>query len=180
LDPNATGVLVIGFNQGTKLLSTLVNDTKEYIADVQFGIETDAYDITGKVIDNKPYSHITLESIKLALEYFKNIDYQQVPPMFSAKKIQGVKLYELARANKTIERKPVLVKINSYDLIEYTNGVLKVRLNVSKGFYVRSFAHDLGQYLNSCATLSELRRTKSGKFDIENSIALDILLKDNL
>jgi tRNA pseudouridine55 synthase len=99
--------------------------------------------------------------------------------MYSAKKVQGVKLYELARANKTIDIKPVLVKINSCEIINFNNHILRICINVSKGFYVRSFAHDLGLYLNSCATMGDLRRTKSGQFAIENSITLDNLLKDN-
>jgi tRNA pseudouridine55 synthase len=180
LDPNATGVLVIGYNAGTKLLTNLINHDKEYIADIQFGIQTDSYDITGKVVKTKPYDHIKLEHIKKTLDEFKNNDYWQTPPAFSAKKIKGQKLYELAHAQKTIPNiPPQLTKLIDYQIISYQNGVLKVKLTVSKGFYIRSLANDLGIKLNSYGVLTELQRTRSGEFDIKNSIPLDKLLKDN-
>jgi tRNA pseudouridine55 synthase len=121
-----------------------------------------------------------MESIKIALDSFQNNEYQQVPPIFSAKKINGQKLYELARKKQIPkEIKPQLVKLKNYRIVSFNNGILKVILTVSKGFYIRSLAHDLGLKLNSCATLLELRRTRSGQFDIKNSVTLEDLLKDN-
>ncbi|MDR2369424.1 MAG: tRNA pseudouridine(55) synthase TruB [Mycoplasmataceae bacterium] len=180
LDPNATGVLIIGYNQGTKLLGSLINNDKEYDADIQFGIQTDTYDITGEVVNRGSFTHINLSLIQATLNYFQNNPYYQTPPLFSAKKINGQKLYQLARNKQTIKNIPsTLVKLIDFKITDFANGILKVKLTVSKGFYIRSLANDLGAALRSCATLVELRRTRSGPFNIANSVPLDKLLNDN-
>jgi tRNA pseudouridine55 synthase len=180
LDPLATGVLIVGYNNGTKLLSKYIGDNKEYEAQIQFGTQTDSYDITGKVTGNKPYNHINLKEVEIALDDFKNNEYYQTPPIFSAKKINGQTLYFLARNNHPIGAiKPQLVKLIDYQIINFFKGILKIKLTVSKGFYIRSLANDLGLKLKSCATLIELRRTKSGNFLIKDSIPLDKLLDNN-
>lgn len=178
LDPNATGVLVIGYNEGTKLLTQFITNDKEYEAQIQFGIQTDTFDITGKIINQKLFNHISKQSIETALKYFQNNEYWQTPPMFSAKKVNGQKLYQLARNNKSINIKPQLVKLINFQIMGFNHGVLKLTLTVSKGFYIRSLANDLGAKLQSCATLIELKRTKSGQFHIIDSITMDQLLKD--
>ena len=168
LDPFATGVMIllVGRNY-TRQSDKFLNDDKEYIAEVKLGVETDSYDRDGNVTsesDIKP----TLETIEATLQKFQG-SVQQIPPMFSAKKKNGKKLYELARQGKSIEREPVTVFME-VTLLEYNYPFLKIKVSCSKGTYVRSIAYDLGQLLGCGAHLTELQRTRSGKFKIENCI----------
>jgi tRNA pseudouridine55 synthase len=180
LDPNATGILIIGYNESTKDLSKLILDNKEYEAEIQFGFQTDSYDICGKTLKTCDSSHITIDEIIKALNTLKNSDYWQTPPIFSAKKINGTPMYKIARQNhKIININPVKVKLHDFQIISFKESILKLKILVSKGFYVRSLANDLGGRLNSCATLINLRRTKSGNFNIEDAIPLSKLIKDN-
>lgn len=176
LDPNADGVLILGIDEGTKQLSQLILDDKQYLATIQFNVATDTYDATGKIIKTDDKT-ITLDDINKALESFKMDPYHQIPPAFSAIKINGKKAYDLARKNIEVKIEPRLVKLLAYQIINYdvTKQELIILINVSKGFYIRSLAVDLATKLNSCAHLAKLTRTKSGNFDIKDSIKIEEL-----
>jgi tRNA pseudouridine55 synthase len=176
LDPLATGVLIIGINQGTKLLTNCINHRKEYITTIQFGLATDTYDITGKKVTNMSYQHINLDDIDQALQNFKNYPYHQMPPMYSAKKVNGRKLYQYARKQLPVITKPSLVQLYDYQILYFHLGILQLKIVVSKGFYVRSLAHDLAQKLNTVGCITSLIRTKSGNFDITHAVSLKALI----
>lgn len=168
LDPFATGVviLLIGRNY-TRLSDRLMSDNKEYEALLHLGVETDSYDCDGETLAQSNYQP-ALEQIQTSLESFQGWQ-EQVPPMFSAKKIDGQKLYHLARKGITIERQPAKVFMQ-ISLLDYAYPYLKVNIACSKGTYIRSFAHDFGRTLSCGAHLASLRRTKSGKFSVENCL----------
>ena len=184
LDPFATGVMVILVGRATRLARFLDRDAKEYEAIVRFGFETDTGDRTGAPgeISNFKFQ-ITNEEIKEVLPAFRG-EIWQTPPMYSAKKVDGKKLYELARQGIEIERKPVNIKIYELELID--SGTQDSRLKTqdsrlkvlcSAGTYIRVLAEDIGKKLNIGAHLAELRRTRAGKFDIEKSVTLEKLEK---
>lgn len=183
LDPFATGVLVILVGKATRLAQFLDKDTKEYEAEIQFGFETDTGDRTGtpksKVQSAKS---VSFEEIENVLPEFRG-EILQTPPMYSAKKIEGKKLYELARKGIEIERQAVKVTINDLELIEKTqNSKLKtqnfpIRVSCSAGTYIRTLAEDIGKKLETGAHLAELRRTRAGKFDISKAVTLEQLEK---
>lgn len=181
LDPNATGLLVIGINDATKALNNLVMDEKEYIATIQFNKQTTTYDVEGEVI-NETSKKVGLKDIENILNKYNNKYFWQYPPIYSSIKINGKKLYDYARSNQTIDLPKRTVYTNEIELKEfdYLNQILVVRLNVSKGFYVRSFANDIGLELHNFAYLKELHRTKSGQFDIKDSLTIDEILKTNI
>lgn len=173
LDPLATGVLVLGVNEGTKQLSTLIQDDKTYVADITFGIETTTYDAEGQIIKEIDPSKIRIEQIEEMIKNKFLNDYKQFPPIYSAIKVNGKKLYDYARNNKQVEIKPRDVKLFSYKTIKYINNTLTIELKVSKGFYIRSFAHDLGLALNNHAYISALKRTKSGTFELKDCLPIE-------
>jgi tRNA pseudouridine55 synthase len=177
LDPLATGVMVMLIGRYTKLSDQFLSQRKEYIATIHLGIETDSYDGEGKEIARNPLIPSDVE-VKEALTHFQG-DVLQVPPMFSAKKINGQKLYNLARQGKEIERPPVDVNME-VELIEYAYPIVKVRVDCSKGTYIRSLAHDLGRRLGSGAYLAGLVRTKSGSFGLESCISPEQLYSDEV
>ena len=175
LDPNAEGLMLIGVNRATKLLKLFDNDTKEYVAKIIFGYDSDTLDMDSKNI-KEIKSDINIKDIPFALNKLKLQD-TQIPPLTSAIKINGKKLYQYQRENIDIEVIERNVKLYDYELINsyYINDHLEIeiRLKVSKGYYIRSFAHDLGKLLNSPAIVHELKRTKIGKFNIIDSKDLD-------
>lgn len=173
LDPLATGVLVLGVNEGTKQLSTLIQDDKTYVADITFGIETTTYDAEGQIIKEIDASKIRIEQIEEMIKNKFLNDYKQFPPIYSAIKVNGKKLYDYVRNNKQVEIKPRDVKLFSYKTIKYINNTLTIELKVSKGFYIRSFAHDLGLALNNHAYISELKRIKSGTFELKDCLPIE-------
>ncbi len=176
LDPFATGLLVMLVGRKyTRLSDQYLNCDKEYIATVQLGITTDSYDCDGKTLSESDLipSH---EELEAALSTFQGTSLQ-TPPMFSAKKINGKKLYQLAREGIEVERKPVEVTIQA-EILEYTYPYVKVHVQCSKGTYIRSIAHDLGQHLACGAILSALERTRCGPFHLSNAID-GLLLKDS-
>lgn len=177
LDPLASGLLVLGINDGTKLLSKLILEDKQYIATIKFGIQTSTYDAEG-VVENSSNKLVTLSEINQIIKKYQNVFFYQKPPIFSAIKIKGKKLYEYARKNQTIEIPKRKVAINKISLIDWdqTNQILKICLDVSKGFYVRSFANDIGIELNTYSYLYDLYRTKSGNFSIDQAYELDDIL----
>jgi tRNA pseudouridine55 synthase len=187
LDPFATGVLVLLVGRATRL-AQFVTSEKEYEAIIRLGYATDTGDLTGKPIEEtrKPPS-LTDEEINSAFQSFRG-DIDQVPPMYSAKKSQGRKLYELARRGIDIDRPPVKVCIYDFEPIYRDSSLvkdnhdgtkdLKVRVRCSGGTYIRTLAEDFGKRLNSGAHLAELRRTRSGSFGIEIAVTLE-QLKEN-
>ena len=171
LDPLATGILVICVGKATKLVDILTNHDKEYIADITFGIETDTLDSTGNIIreENKI---INKEDIIQVLNSYKK-EYDQQVPIYSAIKINGKKLYEYARENIDVELPTRKVNIYDIELLKYeiidNKTHIQIRCNVSKGTYIRSLIRDIGNSLNTCAIMTNLRRTKLGNFNIEDA-----------
>lgn len=169
LDPFATGVMVMLIGRRyTRLSDQFLCNDKEYLAEIQLGITTDTYDSEGKVTSQS--SQIpSLEEIQQALNQFQG-EIEQIPPMYSAKKMQGKKLYELARKGIEIERNPVKIKLETH-LIRYEYPFLELQISCSKGTYIRSIAYDLGEKLGCGAHLSNLKRTRSGKFHLKDCIS---------
>lgn len=174
LDPNASGVLVLGINEGTKLLTKLILDNKSYIAEIKFGTSTNTYDAAGEIVSSTNRMVTLTEVTKIVKNFYKN-DYWQKPPQFSALKINGQKAYVLARQKVDFEIAPRLVKIFKYQIMDfnYEKQILKISLHVSKGFYVRSFAVDLATKINNLAHLLTLIRTQSGPFEIKDAIEIE-------
>lgn len=168
LDPFAQGVMIllIGKNY-TKLSDQFLHSDKEYRAKIHLGVETTTYDIEGEAIGSSSYEP-SLSEIKTALEKFQGT-IEQIPPMFSAKKVQGQKLYQLARKGKTIERSPSRIRLKT-DLISYQYPFLELNIACSKGTYIRSLAHDLGNLLTCKGHLTSLTRTRSGNYDLKSCI----------
>lgn len=168
LDPFATGVMVMLIGRDyTKLSDQLLSADKEYTACMRLGIATDTYDCDGKV-ESESDRIPSLEDIMLAILSFQG-EIEQVPPMYSAKKINGQKLYDLARKGINVERTAVKVKVDM-QVLEYNYPHLHVHVTCSKGTYIRSLAHDLGAMLGCGAHLITLRRTRSGQFSIDTCI----------
>lgn len=168
LDPFATGLMVMLIGKNfTRLSQTYLCQDKEYVCKLYLGITTDSYDCDGKTTATSPLIP-TLADIEKALLSFQGT-VMQTPPMFSAKKIEGKKLYELARKGIEIERKPALVTLKT-TLLDYAYPYLSLNVFCSKGTYVRSIAHDLGNLLGCGAHLCQLRRIRSGNFHIKDSI----------
>jgi len=178
LDPFATGVMVMLIGKKyTRLSDQLLCADKEYLAQIHLGIATDSYDCDGEVL-HKSDLIPTLDQIKTAIAHFQG-EMEQVPPMFSAKKINGKKLYELARKGKTVERAPAKVTIKT-TLLSYNYPYVNVRVSCSKGTYIRSIAHDFGNLLGCGAHLSALERTKSGSFLLEKCVDGQTLFTDSV
>lgn len=168
LDPLATGVLVMLLGKATKLSNTFLNDDKEYIAKLYFGKSTDTQDSQGKVLEEKNIAPIDIENIKKTLENFKG-EIEQIPPMVSAIKHKGKKLYELARAGKTVDREPRKIKISEIEILDFKFPELTFKVKCSKGTYVRTLCEDIGRSLGAPSHMSGLVRSASGDFLLENS-----------
>src|SRR5688572_13315222 len=176
LDPNASGLLVILLGRGTKLSEKLMADDKAYAGTIKFGEATDSYDADGKIVATNPVPPLTLEQLNSAAAEFVG-DQLQTPPMVSAVKVEGVPLYKLARKGLEVERKPRLIHIYNFVFSGYAEPLADFRMACTKGTYVRSIAHDLGQKLGCGAHLSSLRRAISGQFDISQALPLTDVLK---
>ncbi len=176
LDPNATGLLIIVLGRGTKLSEKLMSDDKVYEGTMKFGEATDSYDADGELTTSLPVMPMTLEELNAAAASFIG-DQMQVPPMVSAIKKNGVPLYKLARKGIEVEREPRLVHIYNFRFTDYSEPVGTFKLACTKGTYVRSVAHDLGNKLGCGAHLATLRRSVSGKFDVADAKPLDEILK---
>jgi len=178
LDPFATGLLIVGIGrEATRELDKYVKQDKEYIAELHFGAVSDTYDLTGKIkkSDARPP---TEDEVKNILKKFIG-SQDQIPPMYSAKKVKGKKLYELARQGKEILREPNKISIHEIKPINYHWPILKILIACSSGTYVRSLAHDIGQALGTGAYLEKLERTKIGKHKLINAIELDKINQKN-
>jgi tRNA pseudouridine55 synthase len=175
LDPNATGLLIIVLGRGTKLSEKLMGDDKVYEGAIKFGETTDSYDVDGEITASLPVPPMTLDQLNEEAAKFVG-DLMQVPPMVSAIKIKGVPLYKMARKGIEIEREPRLVHIYNFRFTNYESPIGKFKIACTKGTYVRSIAHDLGQKLGCGAHLATLRRSVSGKFDVADATPLDAVL----
>jgi tRNA pseudouridine55 synthase len=172
LDPNATGLLIIVLGRGTKLSEKLMGDDKVYEGTIKFGETTDSYDADGELTASLPVPPLTLEQLNEEAAKFIG-DQMQMPPMVSAIKKNGVPLYKLARKGIEVEREPRLIHIYNFRFTKYAESLGEFRLACTKGTYVRSIAHDLGQKLGCGAHLATLRRSVSGKFDVADATRLD-------
>jgi tRNA pseudouridine55 synthase len=176
LDPNATGLLLIVLGRATKLSEKLMSDDKVYEGAIKFGETTNSYDADGELVSSLPVPPLTLEQLNQAAADFMG-DQMQTPPMVSAVKKDGVPLYKLARKGVEVPREPRLIHVYSFRFGSYQEPLGHFRIACTKGTYVRSIAHELGQKLGSGAHLSTLRRVSSGKFDVAQSVPLDEILK---
>jgi tRNA pseudouridine55 synthase len=176
LDPNATGLLIIVLGRGTKLSERLMGDDKVYEGTIKFGETTDSYDCDGEILETKSVPTLTLEQLNEEAAKFIG-DQMQMPPMVSAIKKNGVPLYKLARKGIEVEREARLVHIYNFRFTSYAVPLGQFRVACTKGTYIRSIAHDLGQKLGCGAHLTTLRRSASGKFDVADALPLDTILK---
>ena len=172
LDPLATGILLVCIGRATKQVDKLQAETKEYVAVLELGATTPSGDMEHEVDATYPTEHITREMVEAALQSLTG-EREQLPPLYSAKKVQGVRAYEFARAGEEVELKKALINIYAMELLEYDQKRIKIRVECSKGTYIRSLAFEIGEALNSGAYLSSLRRTRSGGFLVENAHTLD-------
>ncbi len=176
LDPNATGLLVLLLGRGTKLSEKLMAADKVYEGTLKLGETTDSYDADGKVVATAPVPPLTLEQLNAVAATFEG-DLMQAPPMVSAAKVGGVPLYKLARKGVEVERKPRLVHVYSFRFSAYQEPIAAFRVVCTKGTYVRSLVHDLGQKLGCGAYLATLRRLESGPLSVTRAIPLEELLR---
>ena len=174
LDPMATGLLLLCIGEATKFSRFLIEADKAYVAELILGESTDTYDAEGQIIEKKSIRGITNDSVERALSKLRGTILQK-PPMFSAKKIKGRRLYKLARQGKEIEREKLPVNIYKNKLLELEGSRVFLEIECSKGTYIRSIAHDLGKSLGCGAHLGGLRRTKVGKFSERDMVSPDVL-----
>jgi len=173
LDPLATGVLIMILGKATKLFGKFESFDKAYRATLLLGTKTTTADIQGEVITKMPAEHVTQSMIQDILKKFVG-EIDQTPPMVSAVKFKGQRLYELARKGIEVERPSRRVRISRLDLVAYEPPYVKIYLECSKGTYVRTIAEDVGQILGCGACITEIERTKVGPFDIANALGLDV------
>ncbi len=174
LDPLATGVLLLCLGSATKKASLLQDGVKEYIAEITFGATTPSFDLEKEIDCNYPFSHITKELISEAIKNFTG-EQEQIPPSFSAKLVNGLRSYTLAREGDSRELKPSVIAIHELEIISFESPVLVLRVLCSKGTYIRALARDLGLALNSGATLTNLTRTRSGDFLLSGCLSIEQL-----
>lgn len=173
LDPEATGVLPVCLGTGTKLCDMLTDKDKEYVAELLLGLTTDTQDTTGTVLSECEVS-VSEEQVREAVLGFVG-DYLQIPPMYSALKVNGKKLYELAREGKEVERKARLIKVLDIEILDISLPVVKMRVACSKGTYIRTLCADIGEKLGCGGTMKSLKRTRVGNFSIEHAYTLSEL-----
>ena len=172
LDPDATGVLVVAVNKATKLLQFLTADNKEYIATLSLGTATDTYDASGQVTATKEYVPISDKKILACLNSFVG-EQEQIPPMHSAIKVKGKKLYEYARNNETVEIPRRVITIDYIELISIVDNLVKFKVGCSKGTYIRSLCFDIAKKLDYPGHMYSLIRSKSGNFSLRDSYSLE-------
>jgi len=172
LDPMATGVLPVFVGQATKAVEFAENSRKEYIAGLRLGLVTDTEDTTGETLESRPVA-VSRQELEAALDRFRG-ELQQIPPMYSAVKVQGKKLYELARKGREVERKPRPVTIHELELLEAVSETdFRLRCVCSKGTYIRTLCHDIGQTLGCGGTMCALRRTMAAGFTLADAVTLE-------
>src|SRR5215470_7234731 len=174
LDPIATGLLILTLGRGTKIQDLLMSEDKEYVGTLSLGKTTDTQDRAGEIIQERPVPALNEEMVQAAFDRFRG-DFYQMPPMVSAIKQGGVPLYKLARQGKTVEREPRLVHVYRYQIDRIESPEIDFGVVCSKGFYVRTYAHDIGEALGCGAYLKTLRRLKSGRFRVDGAITIEEL-----
>lgn len=174
LDPMATGVLVLLLDKATKLSAKLSSDEKEYVCVMELGSSTDTQDASGRILRTGDTAGLTEDIVKEVLLSFKG-EQEQVPPMVSAKHHKGVRLYKLARRGIEVERQPRLIKIKEIEFITMSGKDVRFRVTCSKGTYIRTLCHDIGEKLGSGAHMKQLRRTRSGNYHIADALKLEEL-----
>lgn len=179
LDPLATGLLVVAVGPATRFLQYLPLEPKEYVGVIRFGIETTTQDAEGEVVAQKPVPKDLLFEVDYAMPEFKG-SIQQIPPMYSAVKKEGKPLYTYARRGEAVEREPRSVFISEVEVLGQDGNDVEIRVVCSGGTYMRTYAHDLGQRLGCGAHLASLRRTRVGKFEIEDAVSLEEVSEDDL
>lgn len=179
LDPEATGVLPICIGKATKIIDYIMNSEKVYEVTLKLGIRTTTYDLEGEVLEEKDCNHLTDVEILEAVNSFIG-EYSQVPPMYSALKQNGVRLYELARKGIEVEREGRLITIYNIEDIKINNPYISMKVSCSKGTYIRSLCYDIGEKLGVFATMTELNRAKTSVFSQEESININDLTKENI
>ena len=172
LDPIAGGVVPVCFGQATRVMEYLVDSTKDYRASVELGAETDTYDALGEVTARHDAAQITLEQVEASLQSFKGT-IQQVPPMYSALKRKGKRLYDLARAGVQVELEPRQVEVLSLQVVDWSAPVVTLEVRCGRGFYVRSLAYDLGRALGCGGHLKALVRNRTGPFKVSDALSLN-------
>lgn len=172
LDPRATGLLIICIGRATKTIPELMGQAKRYVATIKLGETTPSYDTESEPDQQFPTDHITMESVENILPQFIG-EIQQVPPIFSALKKDGKRLYEMARAGKEVEVSARPITIHSIEILSLENDILTIDVKCGKGTYIRSLAHDIGKALNSGAYLLELRRTEIGDWNVADALQVD-------
>ena len=175
LDPLATGLLVICTGKKTKTITSIQDAEKEYIGTITLGGTTPSYDLESEIDQTFPTGHITDEMIREAAESFIG-EYDQMPPIFSAKQVDGKRAYELARKGKEVKLNPKRIAIREFEITDIKNNEkleVDFRVTCSKGTYIRSLAHDFGKTLNSGGHLSALRRTRIGDFCVDDAITVE-------
>ncbi len=174
LDPFATGLLLIVVGRGTKIQDLLMSEDKEYVGTIKLGEVTDTQDRDGVIIESHDVGPLPRSAIDAAFAKFHG-DFYQTPPMVSAIKKEGVPLYKLAREGKVVDREPRFVHVYAHEIREVRPQEIDFRVICSKGFYVRTYAHEIGLELGCGAHLAALRRTKSGRFTVEGSLTIEAL-----
>jgi tRNA pseudouridine55 synthase len=172
LDPIATGLLLLTLGRGTKIQDLLMSEDKEYVGTMTLGISTSTQDREGDVTDQRSVPPLEKEQVVAAFDKFRG-DFYQMPPMVSAIKQGGVPLYKLAREGKVVEREPRLVHVYRYSVDKIESPEIDFTVLCSKGFYVRTYVHDIGDLLGCGAHLKNLRRSKSGRFDVGHAVTVD-------
>lgn len=175
LDPMAEGVLVILLGKATKQAKTFESSEKEYEAEMTLGIETDTLDSTGKVLATRT-PEVSREQLTSAMKEFEG-EIEQIPPMVSAIKMGGVRLYKLARKGIEVEREPRKITIHKLELLSFDRDKASIRVACSKGTYIRSLCADIGKKLGCGATMSRLTRTRSGEFTLDKAVSLEEAIK---
>ena len=172
LDPIATGVIPVCFGQATRVMEYLLDGAKRYSGEIHLGVSTDTYDAMGEVVTETDASTITSEQVQDALMQFQG-EISQVPPMYSALKRDGKRLYDLARKGIEVEREPRPVSVYAIDLTGWEPPLVTVKVDCGRGFYMRSLAHDVGQILGCGGHLKSLVRIKTGPFHLDDAITLE-------
>ena len=170
LDPDATGVLPVCLGSGTKLCDMLTDKDKEYVAELLLGVVTDTQDISGQILEQNEVQ-VSEDRVREVVMSFQG-DYMQIPPMYSALKVNGKKLYELARAGKEVERQARPVTIHEIEIVDIQLPVVKIRVACSKGTYIRTLCADIGEKLGCGGTMQSLLRTKVGIFELNKAVTL--------
>lgn len=172
LDPLATGVMIVCTGKATKQIDTFLHQDKEYVATLKLGATTPSFDAETEEDATFPTEHITKELVEQTLTQFCG-EIQQIPPIYSAIRVNGQRAYELARKSKDVEIQPRTVRIDNIELVQYNLPTIQIKVSCSKGTYIRSLARDLGKSLQSGAYLTDLQRTKVGSVSLEECITIE-------